>query len=131
MLGLCRFKGHYSEENIVEAIVAVIKTYKIINKIGYFVLNNAGLNDTYISTIIKRLNIKDIKEHCRLYCFGHILNLLVKAILFSENPKVFKKDIITTAILKDKKAVLQYWRSKGTLGKLYNIINYIHLILQQ
>ena len=37
----------------MEAIIAVIKTYKIINKIGYFILNNARLNNTYINTIIK------------------------------------------------------------------------------
>ena len=115
----------------MEVIIAVVKTYKIINKIGYFVLNNARSNNTYISAIIKWLNIKDTKEYHRLCYFSHVLNLLVKVILFGENPKVFKKDITTTAILKDKKAVLQYWRSKGTLGKLYNIINYIHLILQQ
>ena len=92
----------------MEAIVAVIKTYEIINKIGYFILNNAGSNNTYISAIIERLNIKDIKEHRCLCCLGHILNLLVKVILFSENPKVFKKNITTTAILKDKKAALQH-----------------------
>ena len=53
MLGLRRLKGPYSGENIAEAIIAVIKTYEIIGKIGYFILNNAGLNNTYISAIIK------------------------------------------------------------------------------
>ena len=90
----------------MEAIIAVIKTYKIISKIGYFILNNAGLNNTYISTIIKQLNIKDIKEYYYFYYLSYVLNLLVKVILFSENPKVFKKDITTTAILKDEKVVL-------------------------
>ena len=108
MLGLYCFKSPYSKENIVEAIITVIKTYKIISKIGYFILNNAGLNNTYISTIIKQLNIKDIKEHRCLCYFSYILNLLVKVIFFSKNPKVFKKDITTTAILRDKKAALQY-----------------------
>ena len=106
MLGLYHLKGPYSRKNIIEAIVAVVKTYKIINKIGYFILNNAGLNDTCINTIIKRFNIKDIKEYCCLCCLSHILNLLVKVILFSENPEVFKKDITTTAILGDEKAAL-------------------------
>ena len=59
MLRLYRLKNPYSRENIAEAIIAIIKTYKIINKIGYFVLDNAGLNNTYISAIIKQLNIKD------------------------------------------------------------------------
>ena len=92
----------------MEAIIAVIKTYKIINKIGYFVLNNAGLNNTYISTIIKQLNIKYIKNYYYFYCFGYILNLLVKVIFFSKNPKVFKKDITTITIFGDKKAALRY-----------------------
>ena len=106
MLGLYHLKSPYSGENIAEAIVAVIKTYKTINKIGYFILNNAGLNNTYISTIIKQLNIKDIKKYYCFYYLSHILNLLVKVILFSKNPEVFKKDITTIAILRDKKAVL-------------------------
>jgi len=108
LLGLRCLKGPYSRENITEAIIAVIKTYKIIDKIGYFILDNAGLNNTYISAIIKRLNIKDTKEHHRLCCLGYVLNLLVKAMLFSENPKVFKKDITTAAILRDEKAALQH-----------------------
>ena len=108
MLGLCYLKGLYSGKNIAEAIIAVIKTYKIISKIGYFILNNTGLNNIYISAIIKQLNIKDIKNYYYFYCFGYVLNLLVKVILFSENPEVFKKDITTAAILRDKKAVLQH-----------------------
>ena len=108
MLGLYHLKGPYSRKNIIEAIVAVVKTYKIINKIGYFVLNNAKLNNTCVSAIIERLNIKDIKKYCRLYYLSYVLNLLVKVILFSENPEVFKKDITTTAILGDKKAALQH-----------------------
>ena len=35
------------------------------------------------------------------------------------------------AILRNKKAALQYWRSKGPLSKFYNVINYIRLTLQQ
>ena len=77
MLGLCCLKSPYFKENIIEAIIAIIKTYKIINKIGYFVLDNARSNDTCISTIIERLNIKDIKEHRRLRYLGYILNLSV------------------------------------------------------
>ena len=90
----------------MEVIIAIIKTYKIINKIDYFILNNAGLNNTYISTIIKQLNIKNIKEHCCFCYFSYILNLLVKVKFFNKNPKVFKKDITTTAILRDKNAAL-------------------------
>ena len=106
LLGLRRLKGPHSRENIAEAIISVVETYGITNRIGYFVLNNAGSNNTYVSAIIKQLNIKDIKEHRRLRCLSHTLNLLVKAILFSKNSKVFKKDITITAILRDGKQAL-------------------------
>ena len=131
MLRLYYLKSLYSKENIAEAIIAIIKTYKIISKIGYFVLNNAGSNNTCVSAIIERLNIKDTKEHRRLRCLGHVLNLSVKAILFGENPEVFEKDITTAAILGDEKAALRHWRSKGALGKLHNVINYIRLTPQR
>ena len=52
LLGLRRLKGPHSGENIAEAIVAVVKTYEIIGKIGYFVLDNAGSNDTCVSAIV-------------------------------------------------------------------------------
>ena len=53
LLRLRYLKGPYSGENIIKAIIAIIKTYKIISKIDYFVLNNARLNNIYISAIIK------------------------------------------------------------------------------
>ena len=71
MLKLYCPKGPYFKKNIAEAIITVIKTYKIISKIGYFVLNNAGSNNTCVSTIIERLNIKDIKEH---HCHSDSVN---------------------------------------------------------
>ena len=108
LLGLHRLKGPYSKENIAEAIIAVVKTYKITNKIGYFILNNAGSNNTYISTIIKQFGIKDTKKHYHLHCLSYILNLLVKVILFGNNPEVFKKDITVTAMLGDEKAALRH-----------------------
>ena len=108
MLRLHHLKGPHSRENITKTIITVIKTYEIINKIGYFVLDNARSNNTYISAIIKQLNIKDTKEHYCLHYLGHIINLSVKVILFGKNPKVFKKDITTMAILGNKKAALQH-----------------------
>ena len=99
MLGLYCLKSPYFKENIAEAIIAVIKTYKIISKIGYFILNNARSNNTCINAIIEQFNIKNTKEYCYLCCLSYVLNLLVKVILFSKNPKVFKKDITTIAIL--------------------------------
>jgi len=53
LFGLHHLKGPHSGENIAETIIAVVETYKIIDKIGYFVFDNAGSNNTYVSTIIE------------------------------------------------------------------------------
>ena len=131
LLGLRRLKGPHSGENIAEAMVAVAKTYEIMDQIGYFVLDNAGSNDTCVSAMIEQLDIDDTKEHRRLRCLGHILNLAAKAILFGENSEVFEKDVVTAAIFQDEKAALRHWRSKGALGKLHNAVAYIRVTPQR
>ena len=125
LLGLRRLKGPHSGENIAESIVAVVKAYEITDRVGYFVLDNAGSNDTCVSATIEQIGIRDTKEHRRLRCLGHVLNLSAKAILFGDNPEVFEKDIVTAALLKDEKAALRHWRNKGALGKLHNVVVYI------
>jgi len=54
LFGLCRLKGLYFGENIAEIIIAVVETYEIINKIGYFVFDNAKLNNICINAIIEQ-----------------------------------------------------------------------------
>jgi hypothetical protein len=102
LLGLRRLKGSYSEENIAEAIVAVVETYKIIDKIGYFVLDNAESNDTYISAVIEPFNIKNTKEHRRFRCLGYILNFSAKAVFFGYDFNIFEKEVTTAAIFGDE-----------------------------
>ena len=131
LLGLRRLKGPHSGENIAESIVAVVKAYEITDRVGYFVLDNAGSNDTCVSATIEQIGIRDTKEHRRLRCLGHVLNLSAKAILFGDNPEVFEKDIVTAALLKDEKAALRHWRNKGALGKLHNVVVYIRVTPQR
>ncbi|KAF5228115.1 hypothetical protein FANTH_14595 [Fusarium anthophilum] len=60
----------------------------------------------------------------RLRCFGHILNLAVKALLFRHNSEAFEDDIQGNETL-DAKAY-ELWRRKGPVGKLHNLIIWIH-----
>jgi hypothetical protein len=63
----------------------VIDSFDITsNRIGAFQIDNATNNDTVLTALVRRMlalitNIKVI----RLRCFGYIVNLVVKAILFS------------------------------------------------
>ena len=94
LLGLRRLWGDHSGENMAEAVLEVIRDYGLTgDKIGWFVLDNATSNDTYVAEILHALGIKDTVERRRLRCLGHIINLAAKAFLFGPNPSQFEKEV--------------------------------------
>ena len=56
--------GHLGED-IREVILAILKEYDIINKLGVFVEDNAESNDTIIKAIFKTIDprVKDISPY--------------------------------------------------------------------
>lgn len=60
--------------------MAVLKDYQITTKVGYFMADNATNNDRAIEVLKNDLNIEPHKQ--RLRCACHILNLVVKAMLY-------------------------------------------------
>ncbi|KAK2666365.1 HAT, C-terminal dimerization domain [Fusarium oxysporum f. sp. vasinfectum] len=61
----------------------VLKEYDLIshNKIGYVVLNNASNNGRAIKELGRKLQWRDPARR-RIHCFGHILHLVARAMLF-------------------------------------------------
>jgi hypothetical protein len=53
-------------------------------------------------------------------CFGHILNLAAKAILFGKNVEAFEQQLSGAEALSD--AEHQLWRKNGPVGKLHNLV---------
>lgn len=82
-------------------------------------MDNAGDNDTALRALSQRFVIEEHEQ--RLRCFGHVVNLVVKALLFGEGLTRFTKE------LKDASDfhVSGIWRSKGAIGKLHNLVVYI------
>jgi hypothetical protein len=56
LVGLKRVQGTYSGENIADAVLEVIREYKIADKIGYFQADNAGNNNTCIQAILNAIS---------------------------------------------------------------------------
>ena len=65
-------------------------------------LDNALNNNTIIKAIIKAFRFNPIKY--RLYCLGHIINLIIYYLLFRFNPDLFK---IKKVLPKDLKVQLK------------------------
>ena len=56
---------------------------------GYFTLDNAGNNDTAMEVIAGELGFDSTQRRVR--CIGHIINLVVIALLFGKDAKASRK----------------------------------------
>lgn len=143
LLALKPTYGHHGEE-LQETLLAVLREYKIGDKIGYFVADNAGNNDVAIELLSHHIDVKPGEQ--RLRCSGHIINLVAKAILYgvdrdcvldvalSDEDHQGDRELQDSACVsqfeaavrsKDEASRLAAWRKKGSIGKLRNLIVHI------
>ncbi len=106
-LDLRRLRGVYSKENMAEIVLEIIYDYGIECKIGYFVLDNAGFNDTYVRELVQHFSLFIKAEHRRFRCFGHIINLAIKVCLYRTDTESFEIEIKTTRKLEQAKKKLK------------------------
>ncbi|KAJ6436023.1 transposase-like protein [Purpureocillium lavendulum] len=131
-LALKDIDSEHDGSHLADAILEVIEDWYFASKLGYFVMDNAGNNDTMMKSLslglLRRFDIHyEAKTH-RLRCQGHIINLAAKAFLFvTDNEKLEHDDSGNNATLKEIKA----WRQKGPLGKLHNFVVFIQRSVQR
>ena len=72
-------------------MLAILKKYSIIYNLEVWIANNTNSNNAIITIIMKKIDssIKDITLYRSRY-FKYIINLAIKAFLFSKDSKVFK-----------------------------------------
>jgi len=134
VIGMRRFYGQHTGENQANCFFNIIKPYEINDKIGYFTLDNASNNRTTMQHIAKQLMEEGISFdpiERRLRCFGHVINLVVKAFLWETEAEAFEAQITNHQALHLEAEELDTWRRKGPLGKLHNIIVWISLTPQR
>ena len=119
LLSLPRIWGQHSGANQADSILQIATTYGIAGILGTFVMDNAQNNDTVVQALGRR--IPSINSQHRLRCAGHILNLVVKAILYGEGITEFNKQIIGCS---DTEA-FELQRRFGAIGKVHNTVKYI------
>ena len=51
LLSIPDLAGRYTGVNIADGVAAILTKFNISDKLGYFILNNASNNDTYIETL--------------------------------------------------------------------------------
>ncbi|KAM4067718.1 restless-like transposase [Hirsutella rhossiliensis] len=109
VLGMPELKISHSGENIAAQILEILESYEILDKVGYITLDNAGNMDTATEEIAEALGFDPKKRRVR--CFGHVLNLVVKALLFGHKSDAFEAKINGEPVLDAVQH--EIWRKKG------------------
>jgi hypothetical protein len=125
LLALRRLEGSHSGENQAELILDTLRTYNI-EKIGYFVCDNATSNDTAIQAILRSFGMVKEQERRRLRCLGHIVNLAAQAFLFGRNTEAFE-----TENIEDLEVAYQLWQQAGPVGQIHYLVAFIRASSQR
>jgi hypothetical protein len=120
LLDIPRLKGPHSGENISVLLSTVIDFYDVAANLGFFMMDNASNNDTCIQELIKKY--PTISSQARLRCFGHILNLIVKALLFGTGVSKLEQQLC--GVSDDQQ--FEIWRKYSFIGKLHNFCVWIN-----
>jgi hypothetical protein len=93
LIEMRRVQGAHTGENIVEAMIPILKEFNVAPRLGYYIRDNHGVNDTYLRVIYRklRLDIKD-PDSRRVRYLEHILNLAAKAFLFKKDADSFEEE---------------------------------------
>src|SRR6266576_2909031 len=81
LIGLPRIQGSHTAENIATTLAAVIQKYQFKHKLGCLMADNTTNNDELYKHLSKSLFIPKKEQ---LWCIGHILNLIVKALIYGK-----------------------------------------------
>jgi hypothetical protein len=126
LLGLRRLLGAHSGENMAQLVATIIEdSYRLKDRISYFMLDNISSNDICVREILVRLRPDLANENRRLRCFGHIINLAAKAFLFGKDPEAFEAEVDSYVQFRQDERELEAWRKLGPIGKLHNVVTYI------
>lgn len=121
ILGVPELTVAHTGANIASQVAEIIEEFGIHDKVGYFTLDNASSNDTAMDELGIRLGFQGRERRGR--CFGHILNLSAKALLFGGDAERFADEVGNEITLSDAEHAL--WRRKGPVGKLHNLVHKI------
>jgi hypothetical protein len=114
LLGIQEIYDRHTGANIGAIFIALFEQLNISNKLGYSVTDNAQNNDTILKT--KQIHY-DTSSH-RLRCIGHIINLVVKILLF--DPKS----------MDDNDLSITNCSYNGAIAKLHHIVHHIRITPQ-
>lgn len=141
-LGLKPMYGAHSGAAMAEELLTVMRDFKISDRVGYLVADNASNNDAALHEIAKEIDVDPLRQ--RIRCSRHILNPMAKTILYGTDSDCVAdaarfaptfdsrgSDNALTSTDKAPKsrnndaASLAVWRKRGVLGRCHNLVYHV------
>jgi hypothetical protein len=132
LLALRRVEGSHSAYNLKDLVVGVLREYYIDteDKVGYFMLDNASVNDLAVKLILQELfshwSESRIKRR-RLRCLGHVVNIAAKRFLEGGSPEETLRSLRTAFEQGDEEAALELFGKHTALSTLHSLIRYVRM----
>ncbi|EKG18607.1 Ribonuclease H-like protein [Macrophomina phaseolina MS6] len=122
LIGLPRILGQHTGENIASCLLNCFREYEITERIGCFVTDNASNNDKAIDIIVRVGALPGVTNAQRIRCIGHVINLVVKALLFGKGLGKLEEELRRAG----DEEMFDIWSKQGPIGRLHNICVYIN-----
>jgi hypothetical protein len=110
MIVLRRLSESYSEENMGILLIEVFKNFELIERLNYFVTDNANSNNLIIDYVL-RIFLLLFTSLAHIYhrqrYFGYILNFVSDFYLYGKDPDSFEIKIIIQISLAREQKVLK------------------------
>uniref|UniRef100_A0A0D2YEW7 HAT C-terminal dimerisation domain-containing protein n=1 Tax=Fusarium oxysporum (strain Fo5176) TaxID=660025 RepID=A0A0D2YEW7_FUSOF len=120
LLALRRQLGCHSGESLAVTLGQVVREWKIEDRVGTVISDNASSNDSclvnFYGDLDAEMSLADVRAR-RMRCYGHILNLVARAFLYGEDFESFE-------------AESQGWGSEGGNGRLWEVMTGMEYLLE-
>ncbi|KEY74491.1 hypothetical protein S7711_10030 [Stachybotrys chartarum IBT 7711] len=130
LLALRRVRRSHSGNNQATIIYDIFGEYGIRDRVGAGVSDNATSNDTCLASLYRQLSPSMTEEKIRNHrtrCFGHIVNLAARALLWGEDPDSFEREAFAEAAFQVDEREIRLWRKRGAVGKLHIIVRFVRV----
>ena len=120
-IALPQLTGAHYGEAMAKVVIAIFNNFNItVEKLSYFVLDNAYNKNTTINTIALKMGFIALKR--RLACGPHTYNLIGQLIIFGKDKESYDNALSQATL---EALEMEKWRADGLIGVLLGIINYI------
>jgi hypothetical protein len=132
LIGLKEVQTTHEGTNLAEIVMNVFQQYGIVDKIGYFMCDNASNMNTAIEELSRQLfvlgNTILIPEERRLRCWGHTVNLSAQDVLGGRGPidnSALALDTEDIHLLAESRALFFEWCRNRPVDKLQGLTVFI------